>query len=549
MHGFYKHLIFVFPGVLLLAVGLAPWIPGRPAHKLLTIVTLISPKTFSKILFFTCLLAGLSINLVLLDGIPHIQDSIAQVFQAKIFAHGRLWVPAPPAEFHDFFDMEFIIQHAGKMYGKYNPGFAAVLTPFLLFGIPWLCVPLSGAFALVLLYRLVRSEFTEGIARAVSLLGLVSPFFLGLAGSFMNHTPSLLASIVMLTAWSKGRKHHNSLWGLILGVAVVSLMLKRRLTALCLFAPMALFMFIGAWKQKTYRRQLILTALPLLIALVLLGTYFYLVNGSPLVSGYKIFAPEDTVGFGPNIGLRTFNGGKLPGHSFQKALNLIRIDLLVLSENLFGWPSLSLLFFVIALFRKQKSDFEKLLALQFFTVLLGYSCYWCDGICFGARYLYETLPSLLILSVLGIRMTLHLKFFSFKNNLGLPIAAVFLFLLFSRSIFLYSPRLFKTYSHSYWHVDRKLERMTRDLKNAVVFVQSSYYRKVNGTGADYYGAAVLLNRLDLNGPVIYVRDLGTDKNKLFMQQYPHRKPYFFKYREMLNGKAVPGEPVLVPYVF
>ena len=56
-------------------------------------------------------------SVFVLQGIPHIQDETVYLFQAKVFAMGKLY--AIPNKLGEFFDYEFIINEGGKWYGKY----------------------------------------------------------------------------------------------------------------------------------------------------------------------------------------------------------------------------------------------------------------------------------------------------------------------------------------------------------------------------------------------------------------------------------------------
>src|SRR5262245_37074557 len=51
------------------------------------------------------------ISLLAFKHAPHVQDSIAQLFQARIFADGRAWVPVP--RLSEFVTLEFLVENAG----------------------------------------------------------------------------------------------------------------------------------------------------------------------------------------------------------------------------------------------------------------------------------------------------------------------------------------------------------------------------------------------------------------------------------------------------
>jgi hypothetical protein len=81
--------------------------------------TRIRQRIFLFIIFFTPLLATLFMSHFVFDQIPHVQDSIAQLFQAKIFASGRLYATSHPLR--EFFDYTHMINN-GKWYSQYPPG-------------------------------------------------------------------------------------------------------------------------------------------------------------------------------------------------------------------------------------------------------------------------------------------------------------------------------------------------------------------------------------------------------------------------------------------
>ncbi len=91
-----------------------------------------------------CFLVTATIAYAVLDHIPHVQDSIAQLFQAKIFKMGALYAPLPPHK--EFFDYTNIINDS-RWYSQYPPGHSLLLMLGLFLGAPWLIGPLLGAFS------------------------------------------------------------------------------------------------------------------------------------------------------------------------------------------------------------------------------------------------------------------------------------------------------------------------------------------------------------------------------------------------------------------
>lgn len=544
-----RHWLLFIPGVYFLASVVGPLVGGERADRLIRLLLRPSSRFFMVLVFSLALTAGLAINWGLLDGIPHVQDELAQFFQARIFASGRLWLTPPPAEEHDFYQVQFVMLEETKWYGKYLAGFQLVLALFVLAKAPWLISPLSSAFAVVLIYKFCRRVFSEFIARLAALLLLVSPFYLGLTGTMMNHTFSLMLVIGFMQAWlvgvQEGKLRYHGLMGFLVGL----LMNTRPMTAACLSLPFLLW-YPYAWLQKR------LSFSGLLAPSVAIGlwagfylTYNWLYTGDPFLTASTRSDSSDVVGFGPNVGHKTLGGGTHPGYTVQQAWINLGYTLLLLNEMLFGWPSVSLAPLALALLYKKRTKLELMAAAALSLNLLGYFFYYSLGLCMGPRYQYEAIPVLIILSARGIAIALGMG----ERGQGragrlAPMVLVALALLFARSWIRYVPKILSSYSEGFWNIDTALRDQVQEqgLHNAVVFVESSSWLLVNGTGPDYYGISVLLNDLDGKGDVIYVRDLGYERNAWFMARHPGREAYRFRYGRMVRAERVAEGPRLIP---
>ncbi len=79
-----------------------------------------------------------------LGALPHLEDEQANVFQAKVFASGRVTVDEPPVQPTSFF-IPFVIHDNGRAFGKYTPGYPLVLSIGALFNQLWLVNALAAA--------------------------------------------------------------------------------------------------------------------------------------------------------------------------------------------------------------------------------------------------------------------------------------------------------------------------------------------------------------------------------------------------------------------
>ncbi len=124
--------------------------------------------------------------------------------------------------------------------------------------------------------------------------------------------------------------------------------------------------------------------------------YNWLQTGDPYLSPRFAFDPSAQYGFGSGIG---FYGA----HTL--AAGLVNLDQLLttLLIDLYGWPFYLMLAFVALAFLRNSSRWrwELFCLLGFAIPALAQVGYFYHGIYLGPRYLYETLPFLLLLTARG----------------------------------------------------------------------------------------------------------------------------------------------------
>ena len=130
---------------------------------------------------------------------PLSMDEYAPLFQARVFAHGRLAGQVPPELVPRLVPpIRWFVEASasGAMLSSYFPGFALLLTPFALIGCPWLLNPLIGGATLLIVWRLARRLWpgTDAPGWAV-LLTAASPAFTVNAISYYSMPAHLAASL------------------------------------------------------------------------------------------------------------------------------------------------------------------------------------------------------------------------------------------------------------------------------------------------------------------------------------------------------------------
>lgn len=463
----------------------------------------------------------------ILEGIPHVQDSVAYLFQAKIFALGRFYAPLPL--FPQFFRHEFILQEGGKWFSKYPPGWPLVLAIGVIVGLPWVVNPLLAAFTLFLIYLLGKEFYSPRIGLLAAFLGLSSPFFLFLSASFMSHPAALFFLTLFILTLIRGIRKGSQLYFLVSGLSWGMAFITRELTALAITFPFTLYALLDLVRRRSLRQYL-----PLVWGALIPLSFYLLYNailmGDPLLRPFSVHRPWDRLGFGPGI-------GNLGRFTPADGLENVKDNLRVLRSHLFGWPPVFTLAFIPVPFllgSRRLGDY--LLLGGFLSLVLAYFFYWAHGIMFGPRYYYEALPMLLLLTAGGIeslvqlcqliipkmwvRLPLPSRWAS--TVAALPVAALLTALLFSNLI-VYLPVQLQVY-HGYNFTSAKsLQVVARSgVKHAIVFIESNpewqWWK---------YGAVFPANSPLLDTDIIYARDLG-GLNQALMTLYPERCYYLLK---------------------
>lgn len=149
------------------------------------------------------------LSLTVHQGYPLTMDEYAPLFQAEVFAAGRLtsqWPPqvAPlliaPESNRYFLDVSFV---TGQGCSEYWPGHAAMLAAFVWFGIPWALNPLLTAASVILLARLARQAFGPRAAGWAVLFALASPVFVAYGISFYAMPAHCVVNLLFATLLSR----------------------------------------------------------------------------------------------------------------------------------------------------------------------------------------------------------------------------------------------------------------------------------------------------------------------------------------------------------
>jgi hypothetical protein len=489
-----------------------------------------------------------------LDGIPHVQDDVAYLWQAKIFALGRAWVPAPPDA--EAFGQGFILITDGRWFVKYPPGWPLLLVPGVWAGVPWLINPLCAGLTLAGIYAIGRRLYGAGAGFWAAVLGLFSPFFLFMSGSFMSHPSTMCAVTLALYCFvrlmtdapgpagdlSRSRRFLALATGFCLSWAFIT----REATAAGVALPFVVWGLVdggravatglrggGAARSPAPPRvgQYSLVLLGTLPPLLILGAVNQELLGSPFILAQELVGSYDRLGFGPGFGPE--EAGHTPALGLYNALSYERL----LAWVLFGWPppltfAPLILALAAAVGRPWRAARWDLFLVGGFLGLVGiYFAWWSATGIFGPRYWYEGLPFLLLLSGRGIQWLSEAAAGVLGRGAAtvawlpgaakaIPGAGVVLLLVFNLAQVM--PGQWRTYTGYNDVSGDSLRRVAAaHLDHALVFValQPAYPRRD-------YGKVFFANDPLLQGPILYARDLGPEHNRYLLSLFPDRTAYY-----------------------
>jgi hypothetical protein len=455
------------------------------------------------------------------ERLPHLEDEIAYLFQARTYARGVLWAPAPQTQ-RAFFT-PFVVNVKGRWLGKYAIGWPLVLAVGERLGVGWLVNPLLGALTVVLIFLLARDLFDWQVGLIAGLLALTSPFFLIQSSTYMSHAAAALwATLLAYALLQVDRSHETGQptwgWAVVGGLALGWLTLTRALTAFAIALPYVLWLLARAVRRPhailaLARRYGLLVLVAALIA-ALQPLYLYLATGSPTTNLYTLVWPYDRLGFGAGI-------GPYGGHTLRRALLTARQDLVLWSGELFGWPYLSWLPILLGVWfgwqevEPRRRAWPILLLAPFLSLVVIYLFYWIGAQVYGPRYYYEAHAGLCVLAAVGLRGAARRLTRRWWPAYALLAALIAL------NLGLYLPRRIAVWHGLYGITRAPLDELEtlRAGEDALVFVRGGHW-------ADY-GGFFALNTPWFDGPVIAAHDFDPAYNAAVQVHHPGRGVWYY----------------------
>ncbi len=401
--------LFLLPAVVAASLALTALV-GSERMEALANQLVLSPKFRGA----AALVATAIIGLVVLQDFPMSEDEYSTVYQAQLFAEGRLAA--------DVTDEAFALKQLvldGKLYSKYEPGWPLLLAPGIAAGIPWLINPLLAAVALLTICSIGRRLFGKRAGAGAAALCLVSPFFLLNSAGYNSHPASLATSLLFVLFYIRTVEDGGIANALAAGAALGTGLLVRPFDAFVVSLPFAIYslwlmirrrggMRVGQASSLTTGKMpvpqpglivqmLSMGAVVMVFAAALLA-YQWVQTGDAMLSPRTVYQDPALIGLAaPPV--------DNPDIDFDLAaiwrLNVLGFTPVWLARLGFWLVPFTTIFALFALFVK-KSRWERLLWCSIASVIVGYFFHLgSGGDGYGPRYYYAALGFISLFAARG----------------------------------------------------------------------------------------------------------------------------------------------------
>jgi hypothetical protein len=321
--------------------------------------------------------------------VPISIDELVQLVQAKTFASGRLWQPASPTP--EFYSILNMVDVNGRYYGQFPPGGPTMLAFGVLIGAPWLVGPVCGAVSVAAFWSYLRVvEPRRGIAVGALVLFAIAPFAVFMAGSHMNHVPTLMWLMLAMAAMARVMSSPKAVPGLAFanGIALGCAATIRPVDAFAFAFPAGVWYLANALGKRSRWRDVVASGVGVAIPFAAMMWVNAWTTGDPLLFGYQVLW-----GRSHDLGFHRAPWGI--AHTPMRGLELINLYFLRLQTYLYESSIPSLAPVLGALYLTRRFDrFDRYLLASVSLVVGLYFAYWHDGFIFGPRFVFTLLPML-----------------------------------------------------------------------------------------------------------------------------------------------------------
>ncbi len=262
-------------------------------------------------------------------------DTASYLFQAKLFAKGKISIPVPPQTINGEITIEpngkpmpeygfspspHINMLNGKWYSKYPFGNALMMMFGVFINAPWLIPALATGGALFLLFLLVKDTYGKQIALIAAVIALISPATAGMGSTWFSEPVSrFFLTLFLFTLVRTLNNPGNVIYPLISGSALGYAFNTRPLSAMVFGFVGGAFALYHLYKpakseestpesntevldnsqtRKQLVRQLGVFLIPFAVFVLICMSWNYHFTDDPFMFTHTAAQPYDKIGFG-----------------------------------------------------------------------------------------------------------------------------------------------------------------------------------------------------------------------------------------------------------
>ena len=473
------------------------------------------------------------------DHMPHVPDEVAYLFQAKLLSNFHLAAPVPRVpEVFDFFYPPFLIVADGHWIGQYPFGHPLILAFGEKIGAVWLIPAIVGAATVFLVFAIGRKVYSARVGLLAALIFVASPFFLMTASNFMSHGTAafyFMGSLFCIVISDRRPFTYGFIGGLMYGLFFNT----QQLTAIALIVPTGLLLLSYAIPKDARLPATHHIGGFLAGGMVMFGAYFLYnlgTTGDAFTNGLQIGSnPAKFIGFG---GVENSASQGIQNQQIQLAFLILVLN---------GWPlyvGLMFVFMPFVLATRHRWDWFLLISA---IVAMGVYVLFIGRIMHGPRYWYVASPLLALLTARGADRAaevLSAGAAQLRSRIGGAgsatqwpgVVVVYAAVLALAGAGIYGWLLGR---HTTWfdeftpkkavalrnfnNTNNGIAKLVTEagLHDALVMVQECQTWQC-------YGSVFWLNDPDLNGDIVYAKDMPQHYGELFAA-YPGRYVYIAQY--------------------
>ena len=262
---------------------------------------------------------------------------VSYLFQAHLFAQGRIAAPAPP-------EMGFSTINAniagGRWYSRYFFGNAMLLALGVMIGAPWIIPALATGAAVLILYRILLEVYGARTALVGALLALVSPATLVMGAVPYSEAINRLSLGLFLLATIRSLQRKSAFYAALAGAALGYGLNTRPLTAAFFGAAASVLWLAQLLKEPlgAVARRAAVFAATFLVGVGAMLAWNTIQTGRPLQQTFNAVQTLDGMGFGLHAEGYNLDPREVSYYSPQKGVQrAITKTIPAVGFTLLGW--------------------------------------------------------------------------------------------------------------------------------------------------------------------------------------------------------------------